>query len=30
VKTIFEKNGFNEVKVIKDWNGHDRIVTCTV
>lgn len=30
VKEIFEKNGFNKVKIIKDWNGHDRIVTCTV
>lgn len=30
VKEIFEGNGFNEVKIIKDWNGHDRIVTCTV
>lgn len=27
---IFKDNGFGEVKLLKDWNGHDRIVTCTV
>lgn len=27
---IFKDNGFADVKVLQDWNGLDRIVTCTV
>ncbi|KJS19478.1 MAG: hypothetical protein VR72_18705 [Clostridiaceae bacterium BRH_c20a] len=27
VKELFEKNGFTECQIIKDWAGHDRVVT---
>jgi len=29
VKRIMEENGFGNIQIIRDWNGHDRIVTCT-
>lgn len=29
VKSILQENNFRNIRIIKDWNGHDRIVTCT-
>jgi release factor glutamine methyltransferase len=29
VRKIMEGKGFADIRIIKDWNGHERIVTCT-